>query len=90
MDLLKDFNFVMINITRKMSVLLKNHLNYLEDNIFECFLRSIIDLFFINFIYIKKFIKKFTKKNKKKKKKEKKKKIIFLNSFLRNILFLKN
>ena len=38
---------------------------------------------------MKKFIKKFTKK-KKKKKKEKKKKIIFLNSFLRNILFLKN
>ena len=45
MDLLKDFNFAMIHITRKMSVLLKNHLNYLEDNIFECFLRSIIDIF---------------------------------------------
>ena len=39
---------------------------------------------------MKKFIKKFTKKKEKKKEKEKKKKIIFLNSFLRNILFLKN
>ena len=36
MDLLKDFNFVMIHTIRKMLVLLKNHLNYLKDNIFEC------------------------------------------------------
>ena len=55
MDLLKDFNFVMIHITRKMSVLLKNHLNYLEDNIFECFLRSIIDLFLKKNIFFSKY-----------------------------------
>ena len=53
MDLLEDlkmpllsFSFVMIYIIHKMLVLLKNHLNYLKDNIFECFLRSIIDFYF--------------------------------------------
>ena len=47
-DLLEDlkmsllnFNFVMIYIIHKMLVLLKNHLNYLKDSIFECFLRSV-------------------------------------------------
>ena len=42
MDLLKDlkmsllnFSFVVIYIIHKMLVLLKNHLNYLNDNIFE-------------------------------------------------------
>ena len=35
MDLLKDFNFLMIYIIHKMKVLLKNYLNYLKDNIFE-------------------------------------------------------
>ena len=34
--LLLNFNFVMIYIIHKMLVLLKNHLNYLEDSIFEC------------------------------------------------------
>ena len=37
LDLLKDFNFVMIHIIRKMLILLKNHLNYLKDNIPESF-----------------------------------------------------
>ena len=35
MDLLKDFNFLMIYIIHKMKVLLKNYLNYLKDDIFE-------------------------------------------------------
>ena len=42
MDLLKDlkmsllnFSFAVIYIIHKMLVLLKNHLNYLNDNIFE-------------------------------------------------------
>ena len=38
MELLTDFNFVMIHIIRKMLVLLKNHLIYLEDNIPESFI----------------------------------------------------
>ena len=49
MDLLKDlkmslltFSFVMIYTIHKNLVLIKNHLNYLKDNFFECFLRSII------------------------------------------------
>ena len=47
MDLLENsrmshlnFNFVMICIILKVLVLLKNHLNYLEDSIFECFLKE--------------------------------------------------
>ena len=53
MDLLEDlrisllnFNFVMIHIIYKILVLINNHLNYLEDNIFECFFRSIIEFYF--------------------------------------------
>ena len=48
MDLLKDlnFNFVMIYIIHKMSVLLENHLNYLKDSIFECFLKEYNRLLF--------------------------------------------
>ena len=34
------FNFVMIYIIHKMFVLLKNHLNFLRDGIFECFLKE--------------------------------------------------
>ena len=34
----------MIYVIHKTLVLIKIHLNYLKDNIFECFLRSIIDL----------------------------------------------
>ena len=54
MDLLEDlrisllnFNFVMIYIIHKILVLLKDHLNYLKDNIFKYFLRSIIDFCFL-------------------------------------------
>ena len=35
-----NFSFVMIYIIRKMLVLLKNHPNYLKDNIFECFFKK--------------------------------------------------
>ena len=52
MDLIKDlrqlllnFNSVMIYIIHKILVLIKNHLNYLKDNLFECFSRSIIDFY---------------------------------------------
>ena len=53
MDLLEDlkilflnFSFVMIYISYKMLVvLLKNHLNYLKDNIFNFFKESIIDFY---------------------------------------------
>ena len=37
------FSFVVIYIIHKILVFLKNRLNFLKDNIFECFLRSIID-----------------------------------------------
>ena len=54
MDLLEDLkmsllslSFVMIYIIHKIIALLKNHLNYLKDNIFECFLRIIIDFYFL-------------------------------------------
>ena len=47
MDLLEDlqmpllnFNFVMIYIIHKMLVLVKNHLNYVKDSIFECFFKE--------------------------------------------------
>ena len=43
---LLNFNFVMIYIIHKMLVLLKSHLNYLKDSIFECFIRSIIAFYF--------------------------------------------
>ena len=33
---LLNFNFVMVYIIHKSLVLLKNRLNYLKDNIFEC------------------------------------------------------
>ena len=54
-DLLEDlkislliFAFIMIYIIHKMLVLIKNHLNYLKDNIFECFIKKYnrISLFF--------------------------------------------
>ena len=51
-DLLEDlrisllnFNFVMIYIIHEILVLIKNHLNYVRDNIFENFLRTIVGLF---------------------------------------------
>ena len=44
---LLNFDFVMIYIIHKMFVLLKNNLNYFKDTIFECFLRSITDFYFL-------------------------------------------
>ena len=41
-----NFKFAMIYIIHNFSVLIKNHLNYLKDKIFEFFLRSIIDFYF--------------------------------------------
>ena len=45
MDLLEDleililnFNFAMSYIIHKILVLLKNHLNYFKDSIFECYI----------------------------------------------------
>ena len=32
-----NFNFVMIHTIYKIFELMKNHVNYLQDNIFECF-----------------------------------------------------
>ena len=53
MDLLEDLkmpllnlNFVMIYIIHKILVLIKNHLNHLKDNIFECFLKRYNRLLF--------------------------------------------
>ena len=53
MDLLKDlkmlllnFSFVMIYIIHKILALLKNYLNYLKDNIFECFFKKYNRLLF--------------------------------------------
>ena len=52
--LLLNFSFVMIYIIRKTLVFLKNNLNYLKDNIFECFfkkynkLKNLIIFFFHN------------------------------------------
>ena len=58
MDLLEDlrmpllnFSFVMIYIIHKTLVLLKNLRNYLKDNIFGYFLRSIIDFCFSFFFH---------------------------------------
>ena len=44
--LLLNFNFIMIHIIHKILVLLKNHINYLKNNIFQFFLRTIIDFYF--------------------------------------------
>ena len=40
------FKFVMIHISHKILVLIKNHLNYLQDNIFECFFKNCNRLLF--------------------------------------------
>ena len=43
---LLNFNVVMIYLIHKMSVFLKNHLNFLKDSIFECFFKEYNRLFF--------------------------------------------
>ena len=60
MDLLKDlkmpllnFRFIMIYTVQEILLLIKNNLNYLKDNIFECFFReykmllTVLNCFFI-------------------------------------------
>ena len=49
--MLLNFNLVIIYNINKMLLLLKSNLNYLKDNLFECFLRGIIDFY----IFKKKF-----------------------------------
>ena len=46
---LLNFSFIMINTIHKILVLIKNQLNYLKDNIFECFLRGTIDFYLFFF-----------------------------------------
>ena len=55
---LLNFNFVMIYIIHKMLVLLKNHLNYLKDNIFECFFKeyNMLLIFFKKLFFFKIYI----------------------------------
>ena len=48
---LLNFNFVMIHIIHKILVLIKNHMNYLKDNIFEFFFKKYNRVLF--------FLKKF-------------------------------
>ena len=50
--LLLNFNFVMIYIIHKMSVLIKNNLNYLKDSIFDCFYKEHNRLLFLIFLII--------------------------------------
>ena len=50
---LLNISFLMICIIHKILVLIKNHLNYLKDNIFECFFKNYNSLlFFLNFFFI--------------------------------------
>ena len=44
---LLNFNFFIVYIIHKILVLLKNHLDYLNDNIFECFKKNNRILFFL-------------------------------------------
>ena len=45
--LLLSFNFAMFYIIHKMLLLLKNHWNYLKDNIFKCFFKKYNRLLFL-------------------------------------------
>ena len=49
---LLNFNFIMIFIIHKISVLLKNHLNYLKDSILKRLLRTIIEFYFLKKIIL--------------------------------------
>ena len=53
---LLNFKFVMIYIIHEILVLLKNHLNYFKDRIFECFLKEYNRLFFKKKIFFSRFI----------------------------------
>ena len=48
MDSILNFNFAMIYIIQKILALIKNHLNYLRDNIFEFFFKKYNRLLFIS------------------------------------------
>ena len=54
MDLLKDFDFIMIYIIHKILALLKNHLNFLKNSIFKCFIKKYnrFLIFFFNSFFI--------------------------------------
>ena len=59
MDLLENLrmsllssNFVMTHTIYKILVMIKNHLNYLKDNIFECFFKKYNRLLIITFFII--------------------------------------
>ena len=43
--LVLNFNFAMICIIHKISVLLKNNLNYLKNSILECFFKEYNEIF---------------------------------------------
>ena len=43
---LLNVKFVMIHLIEKILVLIKNHINYLKDNIFECFFKKYNRFFF--------------------------------------------
>ena len=43
---LLNFDFAMIYIIHKIFLLIKNHMNYFKDDVFNAFLRSIIDFYF--------------------------------------------
>ena len=43
-----NFNFAMIYIIHKILVLIKIHLNYLQDNIFKFFFKKYNRIFFLN------------------------------------------
>ena len=48
---LLNFSFIMICTINKILVLIKNPLNYLQDNIFECFFKKYNRLFFFKTIF---------------------------------------
>ena len=50
---LLNFNFFMIHIIYKILVMIKNHLNYLNDNVFECFFKKYnrLLLFLTNYFF---------------------------------------
>ena len=53
---LLNFSFIMIYTINKIFVLIKNHLNYLQDNIFECFFKKYNRLFFFKTIFFSWYI----------------------------------
>ena len=53
---LLNFKFVMIYIIHEILVLLKNHLNYFKDRIFECFLKEYNRLFLKKIYFFSQFI----------------------------------